>query len=266
MQILTFLGKDFDLYTPDLEQIDPRDIAHALANICRFGGHTRKFYSVAQHSCIVADLVPDEHKLAALLHDASEAYCGDMVSPLKLAMPDYREIERRLWLGVCERFQIDPALPPCVFDADMIALATERRDLMPTTNTAWLCLIGVEPMPAVIRPWNQVRARDEYFQRLMDQLGVENRRKAGEAIAQAARRKPTALLRSHIPVDAQETNSLCCEAAGITNTSSANTEARIPHEKLRRAATPEHTLNAENCPPAQPAKGYTHSHFSGSAE
>lgn len=261
-QILTFLGKSFDLVSPDPDQIDPRDIAHALANACRFGGHTRKFYSVAQHSCIVADLVPEPYKLAALLHDATEAYCGDMVRPLKEIMPQYRAIERGIWEAICRRFWLNPVLPVYVLDADMIALATERRDLMPATNTAWLCLEGVEPMSKVIRPWDQARARDEYFQRLMDQLAVEHRRKAGEVIAQAAHRNPTALLRSAAHVDAQKTNS-CCEAASIISSPSATAEAPIPHKKLRGAATSEYTLNAQNCPPAQPVKGYTPIPFCG---
>src|ERR1700712_675426 len=145
-QILTYLGKSFDLSAPDADLIDPRDIAHALAHICRFGGHTRKFYSVAQHSCIVADLVPEEHKLAALLHDATEAYCGDVVQPPKQVLPAYRDIEQRLWTSICERFWIDPLLPDCVQQADMIALATERRDLMQPTSDTWVCLDGVAPM------------------------------------------------------------------------------------------------------------------------
>jgi hypothetical protein len=257
-QILTYLGKSFDLSAPDADLIDPRDIAHALSHICRFGGHTRKFYSVAQHSCIVADLVPDEHKLAALLHDATEAYCGDMVRPLKLAMPAYRDTEERIWQAVCQRFWIDPELPSCVYDADMIALATERRDLMPHHPAAWSCLTGVEPMPKAIRPWSIQEARDTYFRRLMDQLSSEHRKKAAANVQRSIARPDAALL-PHIPkVDAEETKSLCCEAAGITALVRATDDARIPHEKLRRAATAEATLIAWDCPPAQPAQGYGH--------
>lgn len=69
---------------------------------------------------------------------------------------------------------------------------------------------------------------------------------------------PTALLREEVSVDAPETNSLCCAAAGIIAPSSSTTEALIPHEKLREAATPNATLTAQNRPPAQPAVGYTH--------
>lgn len=176
-QILTHTGKLFDLSEPDAELIDPRDIAHALANICRFNGHTHAFYSVAQHSCIVADLVPDEHKLAALLHDATEAYIGDMVRPLKRFMFVYQHLEETIWQSICTRFQVDTELPKSVLLADLTALATERRDLMPAHHAEWECLQGIEPTADVIKPWSVIEARTHYFQRLMDQLSVENRRK-----------------------------------------------------------------------------------------
>ncbi|WP_286798480.1 phosphohydrolase [Pseudomonas sp. UBA4034] len=177
-RILTSTGKYFDLFEPQADVIDPRDISHALANMCRFNGHTRDFYSVAQHSCIVADLVPDEYKLAALLRDATEAYLGDITRPLKRWMPDYRGFEDVIWMRVCERFDLVLDLPACVHLADLIALATERRDLMPTDPAIWNCLVGIEPMAEIIRPWPAAEARITYHQRLMDQLAIEHRRKA----------------------------------------------------------------------------------------
>lgn len=175
---LTHTGKRFDLFEPDVDMIDPRDIAHSLAHLCRFNGHTREFYSVAQHSCLVADLVPTEHKLAALLHDATEAYLGDMTRPLKEWMPYYRGFEDVIWGRVCERFGLEIDLPASVRQADLIALATERRDLMPSDPAIWDCLVGVEPAPERIRPWAPTEARLTYHQRLMDQLAIEHRRKA----------------------------------------------------------------------------------------
>jgi len=176
--ILTSSGKRFDLFEPDADMIDPRDISHALAHLCRFNGHTREFYSVAQHSCIVAALVPEEHKLTALLHDATEAYLGDITRPLKQWMPDYRGFEDVIWGRVCKRFDLALDLPASVHQADLIALATERRDLMPTDPAIWDCLVGIEPMVETIRPWPAAEARLTYHQRLMDQLAIEHRRKA----------------------------------------------------------------------------------------
>lgn len=79
----TFSGRSVSLYDPTPEMICIEDIAHALSHVCRFGGHTREFYSVAQHSCLVSYLAPAEWRLAALMHDATEAYLGDVIRPLK---------------------------------------------------------------------------------------------------------------------------------------------------------------------------------------
>jgi hypothetical protein len=176
--ILTHTGKSFHLFEPDADMIDPRDISHSLAHLCRFNGHTREFYSVAQHSCIVADLVPEEHKLAALLHDAPEAYLGDLTRPLKQRMHAYQTFEYAAWQRICERFDLPLFLPACIHQANMIALATERRDLMPTDPAIWDCLVGIQPMAEIIRPWPAAEARLTYHQRLMDQLAIEHRRKA----------------------------------------------------------------------------------------
>lgn len=90
--------------------------------------------------------------------------------------------------------------------------------------------------------------------RPMDPFAIEHRRKAGEVIVRKTRADSPALLRTDTSVTAQKTDSLCCAAAGITEPLSATAEARIPHEKLRQAATPEHMLNAGNCSPAQLAQ------------
>lgn len=75
--------KKFNLVFPDIARIEIEEIAHALAHICRFGGHSPEYYSVAQHSVLVSCLAPVKLKKAALLHDASEAYTGDVIKPLK---------------------------------------------------------------------------------------------------------------------------------------------------------------------------------------
>lgn len=176
--ILTRGGRRFDLLEPSAAMVDPADIAYSLAHQCRFNGHTRAHYSVAQHCYLVADLVPAEHQLAALLHDATEAYVGDLVSPLKALLPEYRQIELRVWHAICGRFDLDPVLPPCVHDADLIALATERRDLMPSHPDAWHCLAGTQPLLARITPWTATEAANHYFNRLHELLATTHRARA----------------------------------------------------------------------------------------
>lgn len=143
--ILTASGRHFDLADPQPDQIDIRDIAHALANEARFNGHTSRFYSVAQHSIAVSYLTPPDNALDGLMHDASEAYLKDLPSPLKRMLPDYRRIEQRVDAAIRARFDLPPQCSDAVKRADLIMLATERRDLMPIDDTDWDCLRGVEP-------------------------------------------------------------------------------------------------------------------------
>lgn len=151
--IQTASGRYLDLSAPSPRHIDIGDIAHALSNICRFGGHTREFYSVAQHSVMASRIVPPEHALAALLHDAAEAYIGDMVLPAKQLLPQFRTLEADVWQAVAVAFGLPEELPPCVKRADLVILATERRDLLSEQATPWPVLEGVTPLPAVIAPW-----------------------------------------------------------------------------------------------------------------
>lgn len=175
--ILTHSGRQFDLLRPTAAMISPNDIAHALANLCRFNGHTRNHYSVAQHSLLVSSLVPAQHQLVALLHDATEAYIGDMTRPLKALMPQYQAAEETIWQAICARFNLDPILPDCVVRADMVALATERRDLMPQHPGEWACLKGIPAMPERITPLPAQEASMQFFCRLMELMQGDHRRR-----------------------------------------------------------------------------------------
>lgn len=176
--ILTRTGRRFDLLAPKADQVSTLDIAHALSQLCRFNGHTSRPYSVAQHSLLVASIVPAEHQLAALLHDATEAYVGDMTRPLKALLPDFSAIEHGIWLAICERFQLDPQLPECIHEADMVALATERRDLMPEHGESWPCLEGVTPAPWQLPEWTNTHACVQYHSKLLELLSTTHRARA----------------------------------------------------------------------------------------
>lgn len=128
-------GIAFYPLAPTVKSIDIRDIAYALAGINRFGAHARKRYSVAQHSVHVSQQVPPEFALRGLLHDASEAYLGDVPRPLKVLdiFKGYREVESKLEDAIFQRFGIDywePFATNAVKYADILLLGIEVRDLM----------------------------------------------------------------------------------------------------------------------------------------
>ena len=138
--ILTSHSRRFWPLDPTLGEVFIDDIAHALSQQCRFTGHTRSFYSVAQHSVLVASLAPaGENPLWGLLHDAAEAYLVDVARPVKRspAMAAYRDAEARLMAVICDRFELPREEPAWVAKADVILLATEWRDVMPPPPHDW---------------------------------------------------------------------------------------------------------------------------------
>lgn len=158
-------GHYFSLTRPSTSNFTIEDIAHALANLCRFTGHCREFYSVAQHSVIVSEIVPPHLALAGLLHDAAEAFIGDVARPLKRMLPDYRKIEERIETVVWERFGLPPHRTPEIHHADQVALATERRDLLSEREREWPLLGSIEPRSEIIIPLSPSEARIEFLRR-----------------------------------------------------------------------------------------------------
>lgn len=151
--VSTYLGNRFYLTRPHIDDVAIEDIAHGLAYQCRFNGQTRAFYSVAQHSLMVMSLVPESERLSALLHDSAEAYLGDMVKPLKNLFPEFSAIESRVMSIIGERFGVDLRhLHRSIKEADLIALATEKRDLMPHSTEPWTYLKDIEPLSGPIVP------------------------------------------------------------------------------------------------------------------
>ncbi len=130
MKMLTYTGKELDLQNPVENQICIEDISHALSNICRFSGNCEKFYSVAQHSCYVAELVPNEYKLSALLHDATETYISDIPTPVKKLFPSISKLENNISDIIALKFRAPFMLSDRVKLADKSILAYEFRDLM----------------------------------------------------------------------------------------------------------------------------------------
>lgn len=153
------------------EDIDIRDIAHALSRQCRFGGHTRGFLSVAQHSVMVSYECQPRDALWGLLHDASEAYLLDLPRPIKHLpeMQPYRDAEARLMLVICRRFLINPKMPVSVSAADECLLATEARQQMRMADPGWHAWTkGITPLPERIRSWPSWYARWRFLRRFRE--------------------------------------------------------------------------------------------------
>lgn len=156
----TYSGIAFEPFNPRAADICIEDIAHSLALQCRFAGHCRFPYSVAQHSVLVSKTVPAEFAFVGLMHDAAEAYVVDLPRPIKshADLARYRAIEDHVWRALCVRFGLPLQLPEEVKMADNIVLATEKRDIMTAPPREWLPL--PEPRNDRIEywPWENAKA------------------------------------------------------------------------------------------------------------
>lgn len=133
-------GQKVFLLEPDPRVVKIEDIAASLSKICRFNGHCRVFYSVAQHSVLVARYIKRKYHLHGLLHDATEAYVQDIISPLKRFLGEpYKNLERQWEAAIAEAFKIvwDPDARAEVTRVDLSMLATEARDLLKADAAIW---------------------------------------------------------------------------------------------------------------------------------
>lgn len=128
--ITTASGKFFDILKPEEYEFDIEEIATALSNLCRYTGHVNRFYSVAEHSVLVSRIVPERLALAGLLHDASEAYLGDVSSPLKKLLPEYKAIEDRVQQAIAAQFNLGDGIDSeAVHEADKRMYWQERQSV-----------------------------------------------------------------------------------------------------------------------------------------
>jgi hypothetical protein len=164
----TFKGRVVDIFNLKVEDIEIEDIAHSLGMLCRFGGHTDRFYSVAQHSIRVARLQKPEHQLEGLLHDAGETYVQDLIRPIKRQpeMSAYVNLEDQIYAVIARKFGLSGKLLPFVKYADNAVLKSEIRQFLPQTadiilsDTKWFEFS--EPLP-VESAWSPETAEDIFL-------------------------------------------------------------------------------------------------------
>jgi len=175
--IITYTGRLFWPLNPQLEDINVLDICHSLSQQGRFTGHTTEYYSVAQHSCLVHDILPGNLKLAGLLHDGSEAFLIDLARPVKeqVEMNFFREAEDKLMYYIAIKFGFSYPLDKQVKIADRILLNTEYRDLMTKNKLRESDFNSDKPLEERIIPWSPPEAKYGMIHRL-EKLGIEVRR------------------------------------------------------------------------------------------
>lgn len=151
-EIQTYTGRVVDFQDPWKSNFTLEDIAHGLSMTCRYAGQCDFFYSVAQHAVLVSYLTDDKNALAGLHHDDTEAFMGDVTSPLKTLLQDYRVIEGLLHDAIFDRLRLPRKLTDEVKDADLIALALEKPILIGASAITW-------NLPEVEHPsWDDFRA------------------------------------------------------------------------------------------------------------
>lgn len=167
----TISGRRFYPTNPRSDEVNEHDIGHALSMLCRYAGHVVSFYSVAEHSVLMSQAVVPEHALAALLHDATEAYLVDVPRPVKRSLPDYVQMEELVWGAIAIHFGLELELPAEVKEADTRILIPERDRLMPNAER-WDVDEDYEPLPVTIACWSPAEAERRFHERLLQLQAV----------------------------------------------------------------------------------------------
>jgi hypothetical protein len=178
-------GSYFDYENPEASTMTIEDFAYGLAYTCRFRGQTRSpltgrrvFYSVAEHCVRMAAHVEEDghdrvHVKAAMMHEAGEPVCGDMVGPLKQLFPEFRTLEKRCEAAALSRFGVSIPDPDLIKRYDLRMLATEKRDLMPASRDhEWSWVRGFEPFLEIIEPFDCPDTAAEAFLYLWRELAA----------------------------------------------------------------------------------------------
>lgn len=171
MFLQTRSGDFLDFRNPDPDTIHIEDIAHALALTCRYNGHTPYPYSVAQHCVLASRMAPPGLELEALMHDAQEAYVGDMPSPLKKMLPGYQVVEDMVEYVIRKKYGLSSGgMSRAVKEIDTRMLATEAAAFK---FKLWVSIKNVEPYPALpIVQWDWTFAKRKFLERFEELTGT----------------------------------------------------------------------------------------------
>lgn len=158
--IQTYTGQKFHFMEPQLDEICIEDIAHSLSLQCRYAGHVKRFYSVAEHCVHISQNCSEPNKLWGLLHDASEAYVIDIPRPVKGFLTNYKEIELNVMLSICKKFGLPNIMPTEVHEFDNRILFNEKVLLAPV-DWGW----SLDPIPDLdlTFPWSPAEAEARFL-------------------------------------------------------------------------------------------------------
>lgn len=181
--IETYTGVRFSLSSPSPDDVSIEDIAHSLAYQCRYNGHIREFYSVAEHSCHIHDLLireghRDQVAFAGLMHDSTEAYVGDLPAPLKSILPSYKVVEYSVWDAITVAFGLQLSLPQRVKELDRLMVLAERNHLKFGSDHDW-GIVGEAP-DIDIQCWGPQEAKNQFAIRFAKYRAVNIRNESGE--------------------------------------------------------------------------------------
>uniref|UniRef100_A0A3B0M1R7 5'-deoxynucleotidase YfbR n=1 Tax=Arsenophonus endosymbiont of Trialeurodes vaporariorum TaxID=235567 RepID=A0A3B0M1R7_9GAMM len=172
--IATYTNRRFNYIDVSEEDITLGDIAQGLSDECRFAGQIAHFYSVAQHAVYVSYLVPQEYALEALLHDATEAYCKDLPTPLKALLPEYKKIENRIDEVIRKKFNLPAEMSEVVNYADLVMLATERQFFALDRDNKWPILEGIPETDLIAISYvSPTKAKYLFIERYKELTGKE---------------------------------------------------------------------------------------------
>lgn len=166
LYIETVLGNKFFIEHP---VFDIKEVIHALGMQCRYTGHSKRFYSVAEHSVMVANLCALYNlgdPFEGLMHDGAEAYLSDIAAPWKALLPDYKKLEAKIEGPMREWLGLPRVLSDGVKRADWLALFVEARSLIPSRASDWIAPDGIkeqaDSITHPVRCWSPAIAQAEF--------------------------------------------------------------------------------------------------------